>query len=323
MNGFGAVPQYYLNAGLDHFSSSQDNKAIDVWWWLYVLKDQEYRRRKKPNPNMIGGNAVQGDRERSYVNQDDQTITIEPFGVGAYIFHGYTEKKAIDSALQYLDDRQHLYDGAELDHFFIVKERTPLCIQHLIQALKQIKLPDVNKITTETYCEYQHPDIEITTIGRTDLIFTEWKRVLEIKTKWFAPDKKGEKDKHGKIKVKNRYLPSTPEFSHVLQTAFYWKATGLEPYIIYASGKPLTKKDEVGFKIFTAQNCQDLQPENLNRMLAFQRRTQLQRQNILKLQSDLGLNLEQCTKYVPSDFSNFMWRDYSSEELREIEKLWE
>ena len=310
------VPDYYLNFGFDHFSPSQDNKPLDNWFFEYAVKDQEWRRKKKiPNPNMIAGNAVQGDKERLITTQDGNEIMIDAWGLGGWIFHDFSKAKAIESALAYMDERKLLYEGKDLLHFFEIKERIPQCINNALKAFDIIKLKKEKNITTEKYCTYQHEDIEIVTIGRTDIASDH--NVFEFKTKWFSkgPELKDKKTKkpNGKIGFRSRAIPKEPDFSHLVQVAFYWKALGLEPTIIYFTGN---KEDD--FRIFNGDNCDLLNQKSLEKYIQYSRGVQLRRQNLLKISSDP----KEIAQYIQPDFSSFYWNDLTEEQMEEVHELW-
>jgi hypothetical protein len=302
------VPDYFLNVGLNHFSPSQDTKPLDYWYATYVMKDQEFRRKIKPNPNMNGGNAVQGDKQREITTQDGEVITIPGFGVGGYLFEHFTKQQAIESAIEYMQDYQKLYTDRDLEHFHEVIKRIPVSVTNLIKAFDSEKIFDQGDMTTETYVEYQHDDIEIVTIGRTDLATPKY--IYEVKTKWF---KKGKVKKDGTQGFTSASIPKQPDFAHLMQVAFYWKATGLDTKIIYATGN---KEDD--WIIYDKDNCEAMEHHKLEEYIDYARRTQLVRQNLLKLSDNPG----DIAKYIQPDFSSFYYNNLNKEQMKEITDLW-
>tara|TARA_R100000742_G_C4254220_1_gene72271 strand:+ start:108 stop:992 length:885 start_codon:yes stop_codon:yes gene_type:complete len=292
MSGIDFVPQYYLDIGLDHGSPSQNNLPDDVWLYNYVFKDQEWRRNGKiPNPNMVGGNVAQD-------------------GVNRWLFDKYTSEEAQADAVKNYSTNKILYKDKQLELFEKNLEVMSLCVGNGIKALQEIGLDNYNPddCTTELYCEYQFPGIGITTIGRTDLMTKNF--TVELKTKW-----------HTKVLNKG-YIPDEPDQNYLKQVAFYWKATGLEPILIYHTGMPAkdrkTKKIKNEYKIFNKTNCELMTPEYFEECLEQHRQVQHRRQNLLMISRDPKV----LAKYIASDFSSFYWKDLSQEDLEEARNLW-
>ena len=306
------VPDYYSKWDIDHFSPSQDSKPLDNWFYEYCVNTQAWRRNKKPNPNMKAGNSVQGDTDRIITTQDGSEVTLEPFGLGAWIFNNYTEKQAIESAVQHFKEQCILYDWQDKDkvHADEVLERIPLCIKNSIKAFLEFGVKKLTNLTTEKYVDYKHDNIDVTTIGRMDVGSDT--HVIEFKTRWFSTVK----NKKG-FGFRNKSVPNPekdqPLYSHCQQVAFYNKATNLIPVIIYASG---SKED--AYSIFTPENCESLRDIGLSKFITHSRSIQLARQNLLKV-SD---NPEVIAAHIQPDFDHYMWRDYKPDELEEVKKLW-
>ena len=164
MSGIDFVPQYYLDIDLNHFSPSQLNLPNDVWLHNYVYKDQEWRRNGKiPNPNMTAGNAAQD-------------------GLNRFIFDNYTSEEAQKDAVTQYAKNKILYQDDQLLHFETNLDAMQMCVANGIAALNELKLKKQKDISSELYCEYQLPGIDITTIGRTDVLTSNY--LIELKTKW-------------------------------------------------------------------------------------------------------------------------------------------
>jgi hypothetical protein len=108
----------------------------------------------------------------------------------------------------------------------------------------------------------------------------------------------------------------TPSFSIVqpkpfddyyLQTAFYHFATKLEPYLLIVN--------EDSYKIYTQENCYELQQENLKRIALKIRHTCLRRERL----AERHAGKTTWTNDIPLDLSNFKWDD---EYKNTAENIW-
>ena len=308
------IPEYYLNFGLDHSSPAQFTKPIDWWIWNYAINDQKYRRSRPKSPNMIGGNAVQGDKTRSFIHPTtEKEVFIQAHGLGAYLFEKQTIEQAIISAEEYCEEQKLLFSGDDYEHFEEVIQRTPKAIRRGIDAIKEFGIEKQKELASEDDVEWQYPGIDITTVGKTDIQTKS--HVYEIKTTWFR--KGGKSKKENKLLFRSNSLPSKPMYDHLLQTSFYWKATGKEPVIIYITGNPI--KDGNGYVIFTKDNCDELTKDYLENYIETARQTQLVRQNLLKISK----TKKDIKKLVQLNFNNsFYWNNFTQQEKQEIQKSW-
>ena len=294
------IPDYYLAVNLNHFSPTQINKPNDVWFHDYIFRDQDWRRSAKiPNPSMTAGNAAQ-DGVNEYVFENKNTREAQAFGIRKY------KKNKIFYNCDGIG--RNKYDV--LGNYKKNLKAMGACINNGIRALEEVGIKKEKKVSAELYCEYFFPGIKIPTIGRTDLMATS-KYLIELKTKWHTKQ------------LNKGYIPSQPDYRYLCQVAFYWKATGLEPVLIYHTGMPAkdrsTKEIKNEFTIFSKDNCELMTPEAFDDYLEDCRRTLESRQKLLQLSSDP----KEIAKYIQPDFDHFMWRDLNEEQLKEAKALWE
>jgi len=78
--------------------------------------------------------------------------------------------------------------------------------------------------------------------------------------------------------------------------------------------------NEKEYKVFHAENCEKLKPENLKKLEKIIYHKALVRQNLLKISHDVNV----LKNYVQPDFDNYMWKNESDNSLlEEAKKLWE
>tara|TARA_Y100001951_G_scaffold50538_1_gene39906 strand:- start:1543 stop:2484 length:942 start_codon:yes stop_codon:yes gene_type:complete len=308
------IPEYYLKYGLEHSSPAQFTKPMDHWIWHYVLNDRKYRNSRPKSPNMIGGNAVQGDKNRTFIHPTtEEEVTIYAHGLGAYLFENKTIEESILTADEYLDEKKIMFSGDDLEHYAEVTKRTPIAIRRSIQALKDFGIEKHKNLTSEDNVEWQYPGIDIVTVGKTDI--QTQTHVVEFKTIWFRRNGKSAKTKQ--MLFASNSLPKKPMHDHLLQLSFYWKATNKEPIIVYVTGNNV--KDGPGYVIFTKDNCDELRKEYLDALVETARKTQMVRQNLLQN----AKTKKDVTRFVQLDFRNgFYWNSFTTQEKQEIENIW-
>ena len=182
-----------------------------------------------------------------------------------------------------------------------------MCVENGLDALTEIEF-FTQPGTTEEYCQYQIPGIEVKTEGKTDLLTKDY--VVELKTKW---KKRGVVKKDGTRSWNKVAIPKTPDFNYLCQCAFYWKATKKPIYLIYHTGF-----EKGSYTIFHKDNCEKMRPEYLELCLEHYQMVQSVRQNLLEISS----SPRELAKYIQPDFSSFYWRDLSDEEMEEARSLW-
>jgi hypothetical protein len=98
---------------------------------------------------------------------------------------------------------------------------------------------------------------------------------------------------------------------HLIQTDFYHYATELPIYICYIN--------EETFKVFHADNCEQLQPESIkSRLSQFLQRCKV-RQNLLSVSHDVNI----IKNYIQPDFENFKWKnELDPDYLIKARKFW-
>jgi hypothetical protein len=242
------LPLWSQKYNIDHMSPSQLNQKDGVWSFKYLFCDERDRREFEINSKMQAGNAVgkagillHGDIEwvgdkhvihKPYPKIDDTILD----KVYEQAISYYMEYKPVDDM-----DRQQFQNN---------KENLIETIKTFFKAFNEIGLK--KQVHCERTIAVKLKSCVLPVIGRID--FEDDNYFLELKTKWGRKAPKAKKD--GTTSFYNVKINDKPDPAHLLQVAIYWLATKKKPHLLY-----ITKED---YKIFTPENCEELQPERLN-----------------------------------------------------------
>lgn len=242
------LPLWSQKYNIDHMSPSQLNQKDGVWSFKYLFCDERDRRDFEINSKMQAGNAVgkagillHGDVEwvgdkyvihKPYPKIDDTILD----KVYEQAISYYMEYKPVDDL-----DRQQFQNN---------KENLVETIKTFFKAFNEIGLK--KPVHCERTIAVKLKNCVLPVIGRID--FEDDNSFIELKTKWGRKAPKPKKD--GTTSFYNVKINDNPDPFHLLQVAIYWLATKKKPYLLY-----ITKED---YKIFTPENCEELQPEKLN-----------------------------------------------------------
>lgn len=178
--------------------------------------------------------------------------------------------------------------------------------EHLLEVLKQtvLGIEEIglsNNILAEKPVKHKFPGCKLPVSGQIDLC--DDTKFIEIKTKWRKRTGKYKNDGTPSMSV----VKPIPFDDYFLQTAFYYFATKLEPYLLMVN--------EDGYKIYTKENCLQLQEDNLKKIALKIRQTCLRRERL----AERHQGTHNWTHDVNLDLSNFKWDD---EHKPVAEQLW-
>lgn len=141
--------------------------------------------------------------------------------------------------------------------------------------------------------------------------YLDHKGSIIVENKCMFP-RRGRLKKDGTRSWNTARLPDEPPLNHLIQVAIYHLASKLPVYMCYINEKE--------YKVFHAENCEKLKPENLKKLEKIIYHKALVRQNLLKISHDVNV----LKNYVQPDFDNYMWKNESDNSLlEEAKKLWE
>jgi hypothetical protein len=96
---------------------------------------------------------------------------------------------------------------------------------------------------------------------------------------------------------------------HILQVAFYYLATGKKPHLLVINPE--------SYNIFTPDNCEDLKPENLKKLINKMRVVCKRREEIMERHSGKTTWVED----IFPDFDHFFWKGMG-DHLTAAMRLW-
>lgn len=138
--------------------------------------------------------------------------------------------------------------------------------------------------------------INIPVHGYCDL---KGKVIIEDKCKF---PKRGRVKKDGTRSWLTNKLPETVEPYNFLQIDFYYSVFKLPVYICYIN--------EESYKVFSADNCDDLKPENIEKRIPKIIQRCKIRQNLMKISTDPKV----VKDYIQPQFDHYFWRNEMEED---------
>lgn len=188
------------------------------------------------------------------------------------------------------------FDGYEYNNN---KENLIEVLQQTIKGIEEIGL--TGNILAEKPVKHKFPGCVLPVSGQIDLC--DDTKFIEIKTKWRKRTGKYKSDGTPSMSI----VKPIPFDDYYLQTAFYYFATKLEPHLLIVN--------EDSYKIYTRDNCPQLQEDNLKRIALKIRQTCLRRERLAARHT----GTHNWTQDINLDLSNFKWDD---EHKPVAEQLW-
>ena len=276
------LPEFAKFYNWTHHSPSQITMPDDIHAFEYFYLTAAERKKKKGNSKMTGG-AVVGqsmaqlfakkiydrDKEKFFENLDSDKFSF----VDAT--KAYAKYKPISNN-----------DKLEFDNNLGNIENI---LEQTVSGIKEIGLS--GNIVAEKPVKHTFPGCKLPVTGQIDLCDDE--KFIEIKTKWRRRTGKYKSDGTPSFSI----VQPKPFDDYYLQTAFYHFATKLKPYLLIVN--------ESEYKIYTPENCHELQNDNLKRIALKIRQTCMRRERLAERHA--GKNT--WTHDLNLDLSHFKWDD--------------
>ena len=299
IQGIKPLPEWVKLYKLNHHSPSQINTADDMWGYKYLYLTQEERRHLPINSKMISGVCI-GD-----MGQYEIGNFIWKFvkGKGLVKQEIPKTKKIFEKVLDKFDAYQPSTDEDKLSHQEN-KKGLALTFHQLKQSLKEIGLKD--PIECERSVSLELPGCQLPVIGRVD--FEDENNFVELKTKWYKKNRprKDGTSSYSVPKIEEGYMGWN---EHILQVAFYYLATRKKPHLLVINPE--------SYNIFTPDNCEDLKPENLKKLINKMRVVCKRREEIMERHSGKTTWVED----IFPDFDHFFWKGMG-DHLTAAMRLW-
>ena len=293
------LPEWVKLYKLNHHSPSQINAADDMWGYKYLYLTQEERRNLPVNSKMHSGVCI-GD-----MGQYEIGNYIWKFvkGKGLVKTEIPKTKKIFEKVLDKFDAYQPSTDEDKLSHQEN-KKGLALTFHQLKQSLKEIGLKD--PIECERSVSLELPGCQLPVIGRVD--FEDENNFVELKTKWYKKNRprKDGSSSYSVPKIEEGYMGWN---EHILQVAFYYLATRKKPHLLVINPE--------SYNIFTPDNCEDLKPENLKKLINKMRVVCKRREEIMERHSGKTTWVED----IFPDFDHFFWKGMG-DHLTAAMRLW-
>ena len=293
------LPDWVKLYKLNHHSPSQINAADDMWGYKYLYLTQEERRNLPINSKMHSGVCI-GD-----MGQYEVGNYIWKFvkGKGLVKTEIPKTKKIFEKVLDKFDAYQPSTDEDKLSHQEN-KKGLALTFHQLKQSLKEIGLKD--PIECERSVSLELPGCQLPVIGRVD--FEDENNFVELKTKWYKKNRprKDGTSSYSVPKIEEGYMGWN---EHILQVAFYYLATRKKPHLLVINPE--------SYNIFTPDNCEDLKPENLKKLINKMRVVCKRREEIMERHSGKTTWVED----IFPDFDHFFWKGMG-DHLTAAMRLW-
>lgn len=190
------------------------------------------------------------------------------------------------------------------DEFEHYKSILPLMIQNGHKAHQSI--PGYDKCKPEIEAFRWFDGIDIPVHGYVDL---KGKIIIEDKCKF---PRKGRIKKDGTRSWSTTKLPEErPDPFHLLQIDFYYSVFKLPVYLCYIN--------EESYKVFHADNCDELKPENIEKRIPKIIQRCKVRQNLVKISHDVKV----LKDYIQPNFDTYFWKnDMDENYLKDAMKFW-
>ena len=299
INSIKSLPAWVKLYSLNHHSPSQINAADDMWGYKYLYLTQEERRKLPGNSKMKSGNVIGSLGQKKYGN----FIWEYEKGSGLIKKEVKKEKKIFEAAVEKFNLYEPVDENDKLQHE-ANKLSLALTWDQLQKALEQIGLKE--PIECERSVSLDLPHCKLPVIGRID--YEDQNNFIELKTKWRKKNrpKADGSSSYSIVKIKEKYMGWE---EHILQVAFYYLATGKKPHLLVINPE--------SYNIFSPDNCEDLKPENLKKLINKMRVVCKRREEIMERHSGKTTWVED----IFPDFDHFFWKGMG-DHLTAAMRLW-
>tara|TARA_Y100001938_G_scaffold75609_1_gene104663 strand:+ start:1452 stop:2369 length:918 start_codon:yes stop_codon:yes gene_type:complete len=240
---------------IKHFSASQLNIPLNLWWFKYVKLTAEERKKIEFGVAATSGNAIHDALDLSLQNVNPNTFEYD--------------QETIDLIFDEIGNRidEHI-PVDENDELKIqgCKEHSPKTAQNMLDAtidvLKERRGDDYKETKHKTFLEgnfeqqilWQPKELVVPIIGYADMLVNYPKTIIEYKT---LQPRLGAVKKDGSRGFSVASIPVLPRITYLEQITIYWEAMNREYYPIIIVGN----KNKA--QVFHPENCQEMSFDNM------------------------------------------------------------
>jgi len=320
-----ALPLFATKLNINHFSPTQGSICDGAWIYKYLVLTQEQRRLLPSSASMQAGVAVNN------IIQKNLADTIWKFGPNKKLTPTINHKLKKEFAIR--EEISAYKDYTPTDEKDLSKKEKYLNEIVDVATNGFLALKEIGVANLFTICEEQ---VSITAatgspcllpiVGRTDFVFGKNSDgsstpfspslILELKTQW---SKLGKIKKDGDRSFLSVKSPTTPNFNHLMQCAFY------AAHYNYAVPVKLLYCNATDFKIFDSSNCDALTVEGLKRNFENLCKIFRRREKLLSMFEELNKPeiIENVVEMVDPNFDHpFAWHNLGEEYTRHAKELW-
>tara|TARA_R100000697_G_scaffold21419_1_gene28867 strand:+ start:664 stop:1581 length:918 start_codon:yes stop_codon:yes gene_type:complete len=240
---------------IKHFSASQLNIPLNLWWFKYVKLTAEERKKIEFGVAATSGNAIHDALDLSLQNVNPNTFEYD--------------QETIDLIFDEIGNRidEHI-PVDENDELKIqgCKEHSPKTAQNMLDAtidvLKERRGDNYKETSHKTFLEgnfeqqilWQPKELVVPIIGYADMLVNYPKTIIEYKT---LQPRLGAVKKDGSRGFSVASIPVLPRITYLEQITIYWEAMNREYYPIIIVGN----KNKA--QVFHPENCQEMSFDNM------------------------------------------------------------
>ena len=328
---------------INHHSPTSASMPLGIYVFRYLQSTQQQRREFEGNSNMMSG-VVCGDALADHYSNKIWSMHPIRKKLAPRDHNKLSKDEAIAKALEKFREYVPVNekDQEKKDRYL---ETIASTIQQGFLALDSLGINNSNDVVAEDSINHVDKRLALPIVGRTDLHFKIQSKknkvfhddeqfssvvsppggsilsdlvIFELKTTW---DKPGKVKKSGDRSFSSARLPVLPSRLHLQQLAFYVKAKSstynISPLLCYLTAD--------GYKLFTKDNCTDLEPENLNNYYEQLVQNCIRKERLLARHIDLDepeMILKEIIKDVDPEFNHPFYWSIGNKHLTRAKKIW-
>tara|TARA_R100001510_G_scaffold13054_1_gene10286 strand:- start:2322 stop:3257 length:936 start_codon:yes stop_codon:yes gene_type:complete len=240
---------------IKHFSASQLNIPLNLWWFKYVKLTAEERKKIEFGVAATSGNAI----------HDALDLSLQNVNPNTFEYDQETIDLIFDEIGNRIDEHVPVNENDELK-IQGCKEHSPKTAQNMLDAtidvLKERRGDDYKETSHKTFLEgnfeqqilWQPKELVVPIIGYADMLVNNPKTIIEYKT---LQPRLGAVKKDGSRGFSVASIPVSPRITYLEQITVYWEAMNREYYPIIIVGNK--NKSQV----FHPENCQEMSFDNM------------------------------------------------------------